>query len=232
MDLRQFNKNGGVANKKPTGCVPRAPKSNPNPKGTKTFSGGFSKPHQEPVRNNSAVFGIWTDQMSAQVGQEKVLLERKQEQKRRIAIEAIKLAEQRKLAMMKRNNTENDVEVPAVVKVKAGSKNPTRRVLFSLDVNQPGKAKPNLLSTVVPKLPPIKETEPLQYPRGRPILKAKPFADRDSKAKIVFSPPLDLMKGLKLEEPPKKKEIARYSIKELKNMNPMKFNSKFKGIYD
>lgn len=231
MDVRQFNKNRGAVSKKPTG-IPR--KSNPDPKGMKTFSAGFSKTSQESghVRKNSD-FGIWTGQMSTQVGKEKVLFERKQEQKRRIAIEAIKLAEQRKQEMMKRNNTENEVKGPVVVRVKPETKNETRRALFSLDFNQPGKVKTNFLSVVVPKLPPIKEVDPVEHPKGRPILKAKPFSDRDSKTKkIGFSLPTDLMKGLKLDEhiKSKKKVIFRYSAKELMNMNPIKKNPKFKDI--
>lgn len=225
MDVRQFNKNRGAVSKKPT-----VPKTNPKPKGMKTFSGGFSKAQQEPMRvRKTSEFGIWSDQMSTQVGREKVLLERKQEQKRRIAIEALKLAEQRKLAMMKRNNVENEVVCPVVVKPEF--KQATRRTLFSLDVNQPGKIK-SYVSSLVPKLPPIKETEPAEVPRGRPIVKGKALSGRDMNTKIVvFQPPTDLMKGLKLIEPAKKKTVVRYSAKELMKMNPLKSHPKFKAMY-
>lgn len=186
MDVRQFDKaHKGAVSKKASS------------QGIKTFSAGFSA-SQAPMNKKKVHFGIWNDQTNSQLGKEKAFLERKQEQKRRIAIEAIKLAEQRKQAMLKRSETqENDVPC-----VKLEQKMSTRRALFSLDVNKP---------VIVPA---VKEVKFGEKPKGRPILKTKQFSD--------LSLPTDLMKDMYLEDLPKPKKIVRYTIEELKNMNPQK----------
>lgn len=64
----------------------------------KSLSGGHNLVEKGPVRVFSKNFGIWTEDMSVQVNNEKTLQEREQERKRLAAIAAMKLDEQRKLA--------------------------------------------------------------------------------------------------------------------------------------